>query len=550
LSWRGRRQRLFLSTAGVLSAVALTGCTAPPGNAPQPVPFEDVGPTVTGHPWMSIHGDPGNRDFMPMLTPWQFAYRETILPMHRNVSGMAIHANGDVYFITATMPPADGLMRILYADEPEQAFLSRYSPAERRVIAQLPLSVEACLAAPLLAPDGSIYTIEADRVARWSEDLELLGEVPLPDPPDLDRDSLLIPYRFDGAASMNYDPQRRLIHAVTLCGRWVVIDEQSGQLARPVESLGLFVTNTPAVDAQTGTVYVVGVPQAAALEGYDDRPAPRSSLFVRVPLPLESKAEVLSRDDLQFVDLLVLGLFGDLFNASSGELLALIPQGADYLRRSVAIAGSSETSPTLGYDGTIYLSDGEGHFLAFDPDLNEKWRFLLPGGESFGSPAVDPSGAIYLAAGRPRGIGVFKLRDYGDHVEQEWFFGGSRLYRGLSVEQHLVRLVSSIFVPTASGAGFCLGYEATFLDSLLEETGLPRPLRDALLDPPARVFAIELRTGRVLYRLPFETFSFTGAMPVGDVLLAPSFDLFDERFGLLARPAGFRVYEASQPANQ
>lgn len=108
-------------------------------------------------------------------------------------------------------------------------------------------------------------------------------------------------------------------------------------------------------------------------------------------------------------------------------------------------------------------------------------------------------------------------------------------------------MVSLILVLTASGVGFCIGYSAALLNTLLKDTGLDHAYADAPVSPRAGVLAIELRTGRVLQQGPFETFSFAGAMPVGSLLMAPSFDLFDERFSLPARPAGISIYEFRDP---
>jgi hypothetical protein len=167
----------------------------------------------------------------------------------------------------------------------------------------------------------------------------------------------------------------------------------------------------------------------------------------------------------------------------------------------------------------------------------------LPGGEIFGSACVDPSGAVYVAAGEPRSIGIYKLRDRGDHAEQEWFVGGSRLIRGSTVEDHDVQIVSSIFTPTASGVGFCVGYEASVLEMLIRQTRFPVRYELGFFGAEGRVFALDLRTGRLLGEAGFATFSFIGAQPLGNELLAPSFDLFDDRFGWPFKAAGIRIYK-------
>ncbi|MCK5651743.1 MAG: PQQ-like beta-propeller repeat protein [Gemmatimonadetes bacterium] len=56
--------------------------------------------------------------------------------------------------------------------------------------------------------------------------------------------------------------------------------------------------------------------------------------------------------------------------------------------------------PVIGPDGTIYITGGQDNLWAVNPDGTQKWLFkLVVGSEmSFGSPAIDADGTIYVPA--------------------------------------------------------------------------------------------------------------------------------------------------------
>ena len=86
-----------------------------------------------------------------------------------------------------------------------------------------------------------------------------------------------------------------------------------------------------------------------------------------------------------------------------GILYALNPAGQ--LKWNLTIPNSGEgidtlTSPTIGSDGTIYVSDVGFRVIAVNPDGTLKWQ-LFTHGEVVGSPAVAPDGTVYAAIDDP-----------------------------------------------------------------------------------------------------------------------------------------------------
>ncbi len=86
-----------------------------------------------------------------------------------------------------------------------------------------------------------------------------------------------------------------------------------------------------------------------------------------------------------------------------GILYALNPAGQ--LKWNLTIPNSGEgidtlTSPTIGSDGTIYVSDVGFRVIAVNPDGTLKWQ-LFTHGEVVGSPAVAPDGTVYATIDDP-----------------------------------------------------------------------------------------------------------------------------------------------------
>jgi len=86
-----------------------------------------------------------------------------------------------------------------------------------------------------------------------------------------------------------------------------------------------------------------------------------------------------------------------------GVLYAINPDGT--LKWNLTIINSGEgvdtlTSPTIGPDGTIYVSDVGFRIVAVNPDGNLKWQ-VWTHGEVVGPPAVAPDGTIYVEIDDP-----------------------------------------------------------------------------------------------------------------------------------------------------
>src|SRR2546428_4319135 len=87
----------------------------------------------------------------------------------------------------------------------------------------------------------------------------------------------------------------------------------------------------------------------------------------------------------------------------NGILYAINPGGKqkwNFTNPNPGEGVDSFTSPTLGPDGTIYVSDVGFRIFAFNPDGTVKWQ-LATSGEVVGSPAVAPDGTVYVEVDDP-----------------------------------------------------------------------------------------------------------------------------------------------------
>lgn len=96
-----------------------------------------------------------------------------------------------------------------------------------------------------------------------------------------------------------------------------------------------------------------------------------------------------------------------------GVLYALNPGGG--LKWNLTIPNSGEgidtlTSPTIGPDGTIYVSDVGFQIIAANPDGSLRWD-VRTSGEVVGPPAVAPDGTVYVAVDDPT-LPIGPCRDY------------------------------------------------------------------------------------------------------------------------------------------
>ena len=75
------------------------------------------------------------------------------------------------------------------------------------------------------------------------------------------------------------------------------------------------------------------------------------------------------------------------------------------------------SSPTIGADGTVYVSDVHGNFYAVSPDGTQKWGFR-PGRTAPSHQAVAPDGTVYVASGMPEYV-LYAIEPDGS---QKWHF--------------------------------------------------------------------------------------------------------------------------------
>ncbi len=83
---------------------------------------------------------------------------------------------------------------------------------------------------------------------------------------------------------------------------------------------------------------------------------------------------------------------------SQARLYALRPDGT--IKWQVQLANNPHTAPTIGADGTIYLTLNNGRLVAFNPDKTLRWQIVLDsgaGGLNF-NPVISADGKVYISA--------------------------------------------------------------------------------------------------------------------------------------------------------
>ena len=85
-----------------------------------------------------------------------------------------------------------------------------------------------------------------------------------------------------------------------------------------------------------------------------------------------------------------------------------------------AAGGSWYSSPSLGFDGTIYIgNESNGYIYAINPDGSQKWAFQTGATVYLSSPAIGADGTIYVGSGDR----LYALTDGGQgSVTEKWAY--------------------------------------------------------------------------------------------------------------------------------
>ena len=91
---------------------------------------------------------------------------------------------------------------------------------------------------------------------------------------------------------------------------------------------------------------------------------------------------------------------GRVYVVNTTELHAFDPQG-NLLRRLFGAGTFELSTPDVGSDGTVYVSQNSSNLVAVSPDGRELWRFA--GGGIFGGPIVNAANSLVVVGGYPTG---------------------------------------------------------------------------------------------------------------------------------------------------
>jgi len=125
--------------------------------------------------------------------------------------------------------------------------------------------------------------------------------------------------------------------------------------------------------------------------------------------------------------------------------------------------GGTGSTPSISEDGSrIYVSDNVGNVIAFDPELEELWRFNV-GDPVAASVAVSPDNGELYAVTR---TDIFKLTDLGDSARLDWTAQLDAFADDPDIEIEFNALTPTITangVAISVGGGYAIGTTAIML---------------------------------------------------------------------------------------
>ena len=86
---------------------------------------------------------------------------------------------------------------------------------------------------------------------------------------------------------------------------------------------------------------------------------------------------------------------GTIYYTNTNVFYAIDPSGI--MRWNFTMIATSDSTPAIGADGTVYVGAYGGKLYAFSPSGVLKWTFTAQLGNGFNSPVVDAAGVIYYA---------------------------------------------------------------------------------------------------------------------------------------------------------
>jgi hypothetical protein len=119
---------------------------------------------------------------------------------------------------------------------------------------------------------------------------------------------------------------------------------------------------------------------------------------------------------------------GDLYVTDRSAKLSKIDgaTGSMHLVYDLPSSGHS-SSPTIGPDGTVYWTDGNGYLNAVNPDDTLRWRYHMGGSAEYTTPAVRQMAGVTAVYAVNTGLGrLYRIDDLGQGSPHfRYFYSGS-----------------------------------------------------------------------------------------------------------------------------
>jgi outer membrane protein assembly factor BamB len=166
--------------------------------------------------------------------------------------------------------------------------------------------------------------------------------------------------------------------------KWMFVAREAIQPTAPI-----LLDTMPLIPGEDGTIYFFSSDKSS-ISHYFYALNPDGTL--KWEFKIENKNTTSIKTPVFSNDTIYVAFYEMVFNES---IIQALTRNGD-LKWSFRLEGRIETSPTIGYDGTLYFTCSDSHLYALGIDGNLKWKFKAEGRIVISPVIIDADGTIYL----------------------------------------------------------------------------------------------------------------------------------------------------------